>query len=258
MKLNKPMSTEILTHQQHKKAIAANRRTYWIAQNWMLLFSLGYGLYVFLPFLAPVFMHIGWETGGHIIYTIYSFLCHQLPQRSLFFFGSKIMYSLGEIQAAWEDTINPLVLRQFVGNAEMGWKVAWSDRMISMYASILIFAWLWHPFRKHIKPLPWWGLILFLIPMGIDGTTHMVSDFWGIGQGFRDNNAWLALLTNHVFSTSFYAGDALGSFNSWMRWITGILFGVGMVWFGFPYLDEFFTNIALTIKVKFQRADLEL
>jgi len=252
------MSTTTLTPKQRERAIAANRRTYWVAQNWMLLFSLGFGLYVMLPFLAPVFMQIGWKTGGHLINTIYSFLCHQLPQRSLFLFGPKPMYSLGEIQTAWQDTINPVMLRQFIGNSHMGWKVAWSDRMVSMYTSILIFAWLWYPFRKRIKPLPWWGLVLFLIPMGIDGSTHMVSDFWGIGQGFRDSNAWLAALTNHVFSASFYAGDALGSFNSWMRWITGILFGLGIVWFGFPYLDAFFTNIAATIKAKFQRAELEL
>lgn len=233
------MSTESLTHQQRKRAITTNRQIYWITQSWMLLFSLVFGLYIFLPFLPPVFMQIGWETGGHPIYSLYSFLCHQLPQRSLFLFGPKLMYSLGEIQTAWQDTINPVILRQFIGNSQMGWKVAWSDRMISMYTSILIFAWLWYPFRKRIMLLPWWGLVLFLIPMGIDGTTHMVSDFWGIGQGFRDSNSWLVVLTNHAFSNNFYTGDELGSFNSWMRWITGILFGLGIVWFGFPHLDEF-------------------
>jgi hypothetical protein len=30
-------------------------------------------------------------------------------------------------------TDNPLVLRQFVSSPELGWKVAWSDRMISLY-----------------------------------------------------------------------------------------------------------------------------
>jgi uncharacterized membrane protein len=252
------MSTTTFTPQQRARGIAVNRRTYWFSQNWMLLFSLGFGLYVGLPFLAPVFMQFGWKTGGNIINMVYSFLCHQLPQRSLFLFGPKMMYSLGEIQAAWQETINPLALRQFIGNPEMGWKVAWSDRMVSMYTSILVFAWLWYPFRKRLRPLPWWGLLLFLIPMGIDGTTHMVSDLFGIGQGFRDSNAWLAMLTNHAFPVGFYAGDTLGSFNSWMRWITGILFGLGIVWFGFPYLDEFFSDTAATIKAKFERAELDL
>jgi hypothetical protein len=36
-------------------------------------------------------------------------------------------------------TDNPLILRQFVGNPEMGWKVAWSDRMVSLYGGIFLF-----------------------------------------------------------------------------------------------------------------------
>lgn len=35
---------------------------------------------------------------------------------------------------------------------------------------------------------------------------------------------------------TFYAGDALGSFNSIMRWMTGLSAGLGIVWFLFPYL----------------------
>jgi uncharacterized membrane protein len=247
-----------MTPKQRARAITANRRVYWVTQNWLLLFSIGFGLFVGLPFLAPVFMQIGWDRAGKVIYFLYTFLCHQLPQRSLFLFGPKMMYSLGEIQMAWQETTNPLVLRQFIGNPEMGWKVAWSDRMVSMYTSILFFAWLWYPMRKSIRPLPWWGLVLLVIPMGIDGITHMISDFFGIGQGFRDSNDWLAVLTNNAFPASFYAGDALGSFNSWMRWITGILFGLGIVWFGFRFLDEVFINTAATIKSKFERAELEL
>jgi len=248
------MSAASLPPQQRPRAIAANRLVYWFSRNWMLIFSLIYGLYVSLPFLAPVFMQIGWEGAGKVIYFLYTFLCHQLPQRSLFQFGAKAMYTLPEIQAAWRETINPLALRQFVGNPEMGWKVAWSDRMVSMYTSILLFAWIWYPLRRKIKQLPWWGFVLFLIPMGFDGITHLFSDFAGIGQGFRDSNAWLAALTNHAYPATFYAGDVLGSFNSWMRWISGILFGLGIVCFGFPYLEEFFSDMATTIKTKFRNA----
>jgi uncharacterized membrane protein len=116
--------------------------------------------------------------------------------------------------------------------------VAWSDRMVSMFTSVLLFAWLWWPFRKRIKPLPWWGLILFLLPMFVDGSTHAIGDLAGIGQGFRDSNAWLANLTGNALSPGFYAGDGLGSFNSWMRLVTGILFGLGIGWFGFPWIEE--------------------
>ncbi len=66
----------------------------------------------------------------------------------------------------------------------------------------------------------------------------MVSDFAGIGNGFRDTNAWLAVLTNNTFPATFYAGDALGSFNSLMRFLTGLLAGLGLVWLAFPFINQ--------------------
>ena len=232
-----------------------DRIVYFFSKNWILLFAIFFGIYVWLPFAAPVLMHWGWTGPSRDIYFIYSFLCHQLPERSFFLFGPKSMYSLSAIQAAWQKTINPLILRQFIGDPAMGWKVAWSDRMVSMYMSTFFFGLLWWPLRKRIKPLPWWGLILFLIPMGIDGTTHFLSDITGIGQGFRYTNAWLAALTNNAFPSSFYIGDALGSFNSWMRLLTGVFFGIGVVWFGFPYLDLALSEQARILSAKFQRMD---
>jgi uncharacterized membrane protein len=208
----------------------------WLARHWFEVFLFIYGLWVLLPFLAPVLMNVGWSGAGKGLYFFYSFFCHQLPERSFFLFGQKTMYSLPEIQAAWQSTVDPLVLRKFIGNETMGWKIAWSDRMISFYTSVWLFALILLPFRQKIKPLSMWGFILFLVPIVIDGSMHMISDFAGIGQGFRDSNQWLALLTNNAFSASFYAGDALGSFNSWMRLITGLLAGLGIAWFIFPYI----------------------
>jgi uncharacterized membrane protein len=207
----------------------------WISSHAFQTFLIVYGLWVFTPFLAPVFIHIGWTGAGKAIYFIYSFFCHQLPERSFFFFGEKGMYSLAEIQTAWQNTANPMILRQFTGNEAMGWKIAWSDRMISFYTSIWFFAGLWYPLRRTTRSMPWWGLLILLIPIALDGVTHAVSDLSGIGLGFRDTNSWLAALTNYRLLRSFYAGDAMGSFNSLARLITGLLAGLGIVWFAFPY-----------------------
>jgi len=209
-----------------------------ISRHWFETFLIIYGLWVFTPFLAPIFMYIGWTSAGKAIYFIYSFFCHQMPQRSFFLFGEKIMYPLNEIQAVWQNTINPLILRKFIGNETMGWKVAWSDRMVSFYTSIWVFAALWYPIRRKIKTLSWLGFILLLLPLIIDGGTHMLSDFAGIGQGFRDTNQWLVIMTNSLFPVTFYAGDALGSFNSIMRFLSGILAGLSIAWLAFPYLFQ--------------------
>ncbi|MDR3572759.1 MAG: DUF2085 domain-containing protein [Anaerolineaceae bacterium] len=209
---------------------------------WIVLFAVLYGIFVGLPFLAPVLMYAGLNPVARVIYFIYSFLCHQLPERSFFLFGQSFTYPLAQIQTVWHNTNDPIILRQFIGNTAMGWKVAWSDRMVSMYSNIWIFGMLWWFLRQKIKPLPWWGLVLFLLPMALDGTSHLISDFAGIGNGFRDNNLWLAVLTQHVFPVSFYVGDTWGSFNSICRLLSGVFFGMGMVWFGFPYLNDSFQS----------------
>jgi uncharacterized membrane protein len=214
--------------------------TTFLRHYWIIPLSIAIGIYVGLPFLAPVFMHDGLNASAKVIYFIYSWLCHQLPERSFFLFGSKFTYSLIEVQNAWQNTFNPVILRQFIGNPEMGWKVAWSDRMVSMFFSLWLFGLLWWPVRRRLKPLPWWGLILFLLPMVVDGTSHFVSDLAGIGQGFRDENLWLAVLTHHTFQITFYSGEAWGSFNSLIRLLSGFMFGMGIVWYTYPYLDKAF------------------
>lgn len=209
----------------------------WLHRRWFGLLVGVMVIYAGLPFLAPLLMELGMTGPGRVIYLIYSFLCHQLPQRSYFLFGPQLTYSLGDIQSSWMNTFDPTLLRAFTGSPEMGWKVAWSDRMVSMFTSLPVFALLWRPLRHRLPKLPWWGLGLLLLPMAVDGGTHFVSDLMAFGQGFRDTNAWLAALTGSVFPGSFYQGDALGSFNSWMRLITGLLFGLGVVWFTLPYFE---------------------
>src|SRR6186713_995055 len=63
----------------------------WIGTHWFETFLIVYGLWIFAPFLAPFFMQIGWFDAGKAVYFIYSFFCHQLPERSFFFFGEKSM-----------------------------------------------------------------------------------------------------------------------------------------------------------------------
>lgn len=250
------MSSTSVTQNGRTLAVSANRLVYWLSRYWLLPFSLVIAVWVGLPWLAPVFMEMGWTRAGEAIYLLYSFQCHQMPQRSFFLFGPRFMVPLEQIQAAWQPTTNPLLLRQFVGSADMGWKVAWSDRMVSAYGSPLfwglVFYW---PLRRRLRPLSIWGFILFALPMALDGGTHMLSDtIGGIGGGFRDTNTWLAALTNSAFVPGFYAGDAVGSLNFWLRLITGLLFGLGIVWFAYPRLGAAFADTARQIETKFKQA----
>lgn len=220
--------------------IAVDRFAFWFAQHWLAVFIALYGAYVLVPFLAPVLMQLGATDAAEVIYGIYSLVCHQLPQRSLFLFGDKPMYSLDEIKAVWQAD-GFWGLRQFIGNAQFGYKIAWTDRMISFYGSIWVGALWFAMVRKRIKslsPVVW--LFIGILPVGLDGLTHLINDVLAgtSGAGFRDTNAWLAFLTGNSLPQGFYAGDAFGSFNSLARWITGILFGLTTVWFIFPFIED--------------------
>jgi uncharacterized membrane protein len=236
------MSTFTTTSKQNAQLSRLQRFTYWFSRHWLFVFGVLLAIYIGLPWLAPLAMQMGWTTLGQAIYLGYATQCHQLPQRSIFLFGPQAMYSLNDIQAAWQITNNPMILRQFVGDSELGWKVAWSDRMVYMYGSLLFFGLLYAPLRRRIRPLSVWIFALFLLPMAVDGVSHAISDFAGVGAGFRDHNAWLVTLTGNRLPAGFYAGDALGSFNSWMRFLSGLFFGLGVAWLALPRLESGFTD----------------
>jgi len=249
------MATQVMVTPLLKRS---ERWVYWLAKHWLAVFNIAWGVFVITPFLAPVFMRIGATGVGNGIYFVYQFFCHQLPERSFFLFGPQPMYPLSEITKVTQ-SIEPLVLRQFIGGPEWGWKVAYSDRMVSMYTGFWIAALIFAAFRRRIRPLPIWGFLLLCLPMILDGGTHLLSDIQAgqnFGTGFRDANVWLAQLTNDALPATFYAGDALGSFNSIMRLVTGALFGAATVWFVFPYMDASFYEVReeLEEKVRQRRA----
>ena len=240
----------MVTRKMYDGVQAVNELVRWISRHWLALFIVVYGSWVLMPFLAPVLTQIGATHAANAIYFFYSFFCHQLPQRSLFFFGPQTMYSLAEIKAVWQ-LDGFLGLRQFVGNPDMGYTVAWSDRMISFYGSIwqgaILFAFV-RTRMKSLHPAAWF--FVGILPVGLDGFAHMVNDALAgtSGTGFRDTNAWLQVLTGNIFPQWFYVGDAFGSFNSDLRWITGLLFGLTTVWFVFPFIENAMRDLQAHVK----------
>lgn len=165
-----------------------------IRRRWLALLILAMGIWTLTPWLAPLFMHWGWTVPGRLIYMLYAAFCHQMPQRSWFFFGPKLSYSLAEIQAVWLEPATVWGLRGLIGTTDMGWKLAWSDRMVSFYGGFFLFSLLYallrEPVRRSNWPMSWRWLPVLLLPLALDGITHMVSDLAGMGVGFRETNAW--------------------------------------------------------------------
>src|SRR5258708_28378673 len=69
----------------------------WLLDHWVLVFLVFFGIFVILPFLAPIFMHVGWTELAQVVYTAYSTQCHQMAQRSFFLFGPQPMYNIPQL-----------------------------------------------------------------------------------------------------------------------------------------------------------------
>ena len=236
------MGEQVQHPANHGKRLRLVRATYWFTKHWLSLFVVIFGLYNLLPFTAPVMMRLGWSSLSSVIYDLYGTQCHQMAQRSFFLFGERPMYKLDELPLTLTgNSLNDtLALRGFRGSETLGWKVAWSDRMVYMYGGLWVVSVIYGLTSREraTKPVRIWIFIALLLPLGIDGLTHFVSDTSGLAAGFRYDNRWLAALTNYSLPTDFYQGDALGSFNSTMRFITGVLFAVGTGKLLLPLLDQ--------------------
>ncbi|MEP6984356.1 MAG: DUF2085 domain-containing protein [Chloroflexota bacterium] len=260
------MADQVITERttiSSQRATKAFRGLLWGLNHWIFILSVGMGVLVITPFLAPVFMHLGWSIPAQVIYGIYSTLCHQMAQRSYFLFGSQPMYNIAQLPLPLTGKMvsDTLLLRGFIGNENLGWKVAWSDRMVYMYGGIWIVGMVYGLARKHrrIRSLNLFAFGLLLLPMLVDGLTHMLSDLsGGLASGFRYSNPWLAELTANRLPSWFYVGDAFGSFNSWMRLISGITFAIGIVWFAYPYINESLTESAEKLRWKLVNASTRI
>jgi len=206
-------------------------------RHWLLGINLFLGLFLGLAVLAPGLMALGYTGPARLLYLAYSFTCHQLPQRSYFLFGPQGLstYSLDRILAEGSDPTN---LRAFVGNARLGYKVAVAERNTAIYSAMLVGGVLFALVRHRVKRLPLRWYLLLILPMFLDGASHVVSEITGLG--FRQTNEWLKTLTGGIMGPAFYQGDVMGSFNWLMRTVTGSLFGLANVWLLYPLLQQSF------------------
>jgi uncharacterized membrane protein len=209
-------TTQPVSGRTRDVVIFADRVIYQVARHWLALMNLFWGLYVVLPLLAPVMMDAGWTLPAKAIYTIYRPACHQRPERSYFYGGPEFIYTKEELEAAGVD-VHPLA--RDIGNETVGWKVAFCERDVAIYGTIFLIGLVYAVVRKRLKNwrMKFRYFLLFLVPMGIDGTLQLF--------GVYESN-WLA------------------------RTVTGVVFGVGAVFFAYPYVDEGFADVRRTLSSK--------
>lgn len=228
-----------------------------LARHWLWVVNLFFGLYIGLAVLAPLLMAFGFTGPARAIYGFFSFQCHQLPQRSYYLFGqagSLQTYSLDQVIALGANPSSPLVLRAFIGNPEIGFKMAIAHRLTAIHSALFLGGLLWGLVGRRLPRLSLLGYVMLLVPMAFDGGSHMVSEVTRLG--FRETNSWAVWLTGGLLPSSFYVGTTVGTLNWLLRTLTGTLTGLASVWFAFPYLAQGFADVRHQLESKLRRVEL--
>jgi uncharacterized membrane protein len=195
----------------------------WLSRHYLALFNVLIFIYVGIPFLAPVLMKVGATEPAQVIYHAYSYVCHQFAFRSWFLFGEQGVYPRVEAgvvgivpfqQATGINEADLLAARAFIGNDQLGYKVALCERDVAIYGGILLFGLAFGLLRRRIKSIHWIAWIAIgMIPIGLDGFSQLISQPPLSLIAFRESTPML-------------------------RTLTGFLFGFLTAWFGYPYVEE--------------------
>jgi uncharacterized membrane protein len=230
---------------QARQINGADRFSYWLTRRYMLFFNLLVAIYLGLPFLAPVLMAAGIPGPARLIYRAYSLVCHQLAYRSWFLFGEQAAYPhsaakvpdlLSYGQATGKVETDILQARQYIGDAQIGYKVALCERDVAIYAGMLAFGMVFSLSGKRLKPLPWFlWVAIGIIPIAADGLSQLLSQ------------PPLNLIP--PFNLFPYREST-----PLLRTLTGALFGITTAWFGYPLVEESMADSRRYMAEKFAAA----
>jgi len=169
-------------------------------RHWLLTLNLAVSTFLLGALAAPVLAAVGWRPAADALYAAYHFTCHQWAFRSFFFFGQQPVYSR---QTLAEQGIDPF---GFIGNASLGWKMAFCERDLAIYVGLLLVGVLYAR-KRDLKPSGFVLYGLLILPMAVDGFTQLF--------GWRESTSEL-------------------------RVVTGLLFGLASAWLVLPRLDASF------------------
>lgn len=252
---NKPSPAE------NSWAVRMNRWALGWSRHYLRILLIILGVFVWLPFVAPVLMYLGLPGPANVIYAVYTPLCHRLTYRSWFLFGEQPAYprmvanvaglkpfelyipqieaTLGAPAQGETGTLVTQVdlnAQAFIGNAQMGYKVAICERDVAIYLGLwfggVIYA--FPRVRRNLRPVPIMLYILLgLGPIAIDGVSQLLSSpalaLWPVRE-----------------STPLF------------RTLTGALFGLMNAWLAFPYLEQTARETIREIEGKFTRRKARL
>lgn len=215
----------------------AERVLYWFSKHYLFVINLFLAIYIGLPFLAPMLQKAGFTEVSSMIYSAYKYSCHQLAFRSFFLFGEQPIYPREAAGIEGFETFQDATginerdiyaSKNFIGNEQIGYKVAFCERDLAIFGAMLLFGiYFWATGRKN-KQIPFiWVIIIGFIPLGIDGFSQLLTEFpWFTLWDFRESTPFLRLFT-------------------------GSLLGIMLGWYGYPLFEESMQQTRTALAAKF-------
>ncbi|MFQ3536830.1 MAG: DUF2085 domain-containing protein [Aggregatilineales bacterium] len=237
-------------HDGHWK-VRLNRWALAWARHYLKIVLIPLGIFILLTFAAPTLMKIGATGLAEALYSFYRPFCHTFAFRSWFLYGEQSIYprqAAGLGAPLTYEAILPTIMaqlnrlpppdspilpdqwyaREFLGNPQLGYKVAICQRDVAIYVGLFIGGALYAipRVRRQLRPVPLWLYVwLGLGPIGIDGFSQLLS-----------GRLWELRETTPTF-----------------RVVTGLLFGLMNAWLAFPYLEATARETIREIEAKFAR-----
>jgi uncharacterized membrane protein len=181
------MSQSVPQVKQESLIIRIDRHIYRFSRHWLLAFNIVALFLATMPFIIPFIASQGYTGVASWLHTTFGLMCHQMPERSFTLFGEQM---------------------------------ALCHRMTSIYVASFIGGVTYAAVRDRLPPLSFKMLLLFSVPMAIDGFTQLF--------GLRES-VWE------------------------LRMATGSLFAIGVMWFALPRLEEGFRDIRSVVETRFRR-----
>jgi uncharacterized membrane protein len=170
-------------------------------RHWLLVTNGAVAVFVALPLLAPVLMAAGRPDLAAPIYAAYHYVCHQWAFRSYFLFGPEVTYGADMLS----DLVGTSAMYGLLGSSDLGYKVAFCERDLAIYTTVLLSGLAYARWRGSIGGLNLFGYAILIAPMALDGFSQLF--------GWRESTPELRVLT-------------------------GSLFGFASVWLIYPRVDD--------------------
>lgn len=196
----------------------------WMGRNMATVVVIFLTIYAFLPVLSPVLFKIDLHSPAKGIQKIYSYLCHQRVDRSLFLFAEDRLFAFYTVEELKEAGALPKekksglpfeIYREeefgypYWGNDKVGYKVAYCIRDNALYTGAVIMGWILIILRKKGRyPLK------NNIPLWVYGALMFPMIFDGIFQTIVEVTNWSSIPEWYILNIE-------------KRVVTGVLFGIG-------------------------------